>query len=178
MRFEREPTLPAGDNVELDIVSTSPAETQQMGSLFGETAEPGDLICLEGDLGSGKTAFVQGIGKGLGIPQAIHSPTFVLANEYPGGRLVLYHLDVYRVRGVQEAMGFGLEDYIEGDGVCVIEWSEKIRAAVPPERLWIRFDYLSESERQLHLTASGLRYQTWLGELGTQLAGIDHASRH
>lgn len=156
---------PVSSNRVLDIISRSAAQTQQLGTRLGELAYAGDVYCLEGDLGSGKTCFVQGIGKGLNIPGAIHSPTFILANEHRGGRLPLFHVDVYRVRGPDEAVGFGLEDYLADDGVCVIEWAEKIAPALPRERLWIKFQHLGESERGLFFEASGSRYMTLLNEL-------------
>ncbi len=152
----------------LEITSHSAEQTQRLGQHLGELARAGDLICLEGDLGSGKTCFVQGVGRGLEVPDAIHSPTFILANEYRAGRLTLFHIDVYRVRDADEAIGFGLEDYVTGDGVCVIEWAEKIRDALPPERLWITFRHLGESERGLRFQADGDRYE----QLLNQFAGV------
>jgi tRNA threonylcarbamoyladenosine biosynthesis protein TsaE len=149
---------------ELDIVSVSAQRTQELGVRFGELALAGDLFCLEGDLGSGKTCFVQGLGRGLGIVESIHSPTFILANEHRGGRLLLYHLDVYRVRSADEAIGIGLEDYVWGDGVCVVEWAEKIRGALPAEHMWIEFLHLDESSRRLRFGAQGPRYEQLLGE--------------
>ncbi|MBI5303277.1 MAG: tRNA (adenosine(37)-N6)-threonylcarbamoyltransferase complex ATPase subunit type 1 TsaE [Chloroflexi bacterium] len=148
----------------LDIISHSAAQTQRLGARLGELARPGDLFCLEGDLGSGKTCFTQGVGRGLNVSDAIHSPTFILANEHRGGRLTLYHLDVYRLRGADEARGIGLDDYVYGDGVCVIEWAEKIDAILPSEHLWIQFRHLGEAKRGLILRATGARYEQLLAE--------------
>ncbi len=150
------------DDRELEIITHDPEQTQRLGERIGQLAQPGDLFCLEGDLGSGKTCFVQGMGRGLGIQDTIHSPTFILANEHREGRLPLAHLDVYRVRHVYEAIGIGLEDYLNGDGVCVIEWAEKIQNALPPERLWILFRHLGDSERKLLFRAVGERYERLL----------------
>ncbi len=156
------------------FVSQSVAQTQQCGERLGELARAGDLFCLEGELGSGKTCFVQGLGRGLGIIEAIHSPTFILANEHRGGRLPLFHLDLYRVRSAGEAIGFGLDDYLSGDGVLAIEWAEKIRDALPRERLWIAFRHLGsqtsrplagETRRGISIQASGARYEELLSEL-------------
>lgn len=141
----------------LDIFSHSVAQTQRLGARLGELTQSGDVFCLEGDLGSGKTCFVQGLGRGLAIVEDINSPTFILANEHRGGRLILYHLDMYRMNSMNEALGIGLDDYLSG-GVCVIEWAEKIRAALPSERLWITFRHLGESKRGLLITATGARY--------------------
>ncbi|MBI4789620.1 MAG: tRNA (adenosine(37)-N6)-threonylcarbamoyltransferase complex ATPase subunit type 1 TsaE [Chloroflexi bacterium] len=155
---------PVSNDPILDLVSHSAAQTQRLGERLGELAHAGDVYALEGELGSGKTCFVQGLGKGLKIPTAIHSPTFILANEHRGGRLPLFHLDVYRVRGTDEALGFGLEDYLYDAGVCVIEWAEKIRAGLPPERLWLTLRHLGESERGLLFQATGARYRALLQE--------------
>jgi len=141
-----------------EIISHSLEETQQLAARLGELARAGDLVCLQGELGAGKTSFVQGVGRGLGIADSIHSPTFILANEHRGGRLPLYHIDLYRVESVDEAIGFGLDDYLAGDGVVVIEWAEKIRDALPRERLWITFQHIGENERQITFDAAGARY--------------------
>jgi tRNA threonylcarbamoyladenosine biosynthesis protein TsaE len=142
----------------LDIISHSVAQTQRLGARLGELARSSDVICLEGDLGSGKTCFVQGLGRGLAIAEDINSPTFILANEHRGARLTLYHLDAYRIHSANEALGIGLDDYLSGDGVCAIEWAEKIRAVLPAEHLWITFRHLGESKRGLLIEASGARY--------------------
>ena len=163
--------MPISNERVLDIVSHSAAQTRRFGARLGELARAGDLYCLEGELGSGKTCFTQGLGRGLDIPTAIHSPTFILANEHRGGRLLLFHLDVYRVRGADEAIGIGLDDYLSGDGVCVIEWAEKIRDALPSERLWISFRHLDEAKRGIMIEASGARYEERLSEFQTRAFG-------
>jgi tRNA threonylcarbamoyladenosine biosynthesis protein TsaE len=162
---------PVSNEFVLDIVSHSAAQTQRLGARLGELAHAGDLFCLEGELGSGKTCFVQGLGRGLGIPGAIHSPTFILANEHRGGRLPLFHLDVYRISGEMEAMGIGLDDYLSGDGVCVIEWAEKIRDALPSDRMWIAFRHMDGSKRGLWMQACGARYQMLLNDLRARAFG-------
>lgn len=153
---------PISNEHTLDLISHSAAQTQRWGARLGELVQPGDVICLEGDLGSGKTCFVQGIGRGLEITEDINSPTFILANEHRGGRLALYHLDMYRVSSAREVLGIGLEDYLDSDGVCVIEWAEKIREVLPAERLWITFRYLGESKRGIVMQAQGARYESLL----------------
>jgi len=153
---------PISDANVLDLISHSVAQTQRLGARLGELACAGDLFCLEGDLGSGKTSFVQGLGRGLAIVEDICSPTFILANEHSGGRLTLYHLDAYRMNSAREAWGIGLDDYLSTEGVCVIEWADKIRAALPAERLWIAFRHLGESKRGLLLRAAGARYEELL----------------
>ncbi len=163
--------MPISNDHVLDIVSHSAQQTQRFGARLGELAREGDLYCLEGELGSGKTCFTQGLGRGLDIPTAIHSPTFILANEHRGGRLPLFHLDVYRVRGANEAIGIGLDDYLSGGGVCVIEWAEKIRDALPSERLWISFRHLDETKRGITMEARGVQYIELLDQFRTKAFG-------
>jgi tRNA threonylcarbamoyladenosine biosynthesis protein TsaE len=155
----------------LDLISHSAAQTQRWGARLGELAQPGDLFCLEGALGSGKTCLVQGIGRGLAIVEDITSPTFILANEHRGGRLPLYHLDVYRIERPREVLGIGLDDYLSSDGVCVIEWAEKIRAVLPDEHLWITLRHLGESKRGVLIHASGARYEALLREFKASAFG-------
>lgn len=162
---------PISNDRVLDLISHSAAQTQRWGARIGELAQPGDLICLEGELGSGKTCFVQGVGRGLAITKDINSPTFILANEHRGGRLTLYHLDVYRIRSAREVLGIGLEDYLDSDGVCVIEWAEKIREVLPSERLWITFRHLGESKRGVMMHAQGARYEALLRAFKTSTFG-------
>ncbi|MDE3089025.1 MAG: tRNA (adenosine(37)-N6)-threonylcarbamoyltransferase complex ATPase subunit type 1 TsaE [Chloroflexota bacterium] len=164
---------PISNERELDLVSHSVAQTQRLGARLGELARAGDLFCLEGDLGSGKTCFAQGLGRGLGILESIHSPTFILANEHRGGRLPLFHLDLYRIRGTDEAIGIGLDDYLTDEGVCVIEWAEKIRGALPPEHLWIIFRHLTETKRSLLIEACGARYEELLDAFKTHAFGLE-----
>ncbi|MCX7840732.1 MAG: tRNA (adenosine(37)-N6)-threonylcarbamoyltransferase complex ATPase subunit type 1 TsaE [Anaerolineae bacterium] len=155
----------------LDLISHNAAQTQRWGARIGELAQPGDLICLEGELGSGKTCFVQGIGRGLQIIEDINSPTFILANEHRGGRLTLYHLDAYRIRSAREVLGIGLDDYLDSGGVCVIEWAEKILEVLPADRLWITFRYLGESKRGVVMQAQGARYEQLLRDFKTSTFG-------
>ena len=139
------------------FVSPSVETTHVWGAALGAQLEPGDVIALQGDLGSGKTNFVQGIARGLGVSEDVNSPTFILANEYSSGRLPLYHIDAYRLENADEARGFGLDDYLTGDGVTVLEWAERVRDALPHDVLWIQMEYVSENERRLIVTASGAR---------------------
>jgi tRNA threonylcarbamoyladenosine biosynthesis protein TsaE len=143
----------------LELVSHSPEETQKLGRRLGEVAQPGDVFLLVGDLGSGKTCLTQGIAWGLGIKEYALSPSFVIIRELYG-RLPLYHIDLYRLDRIEESMDLGLDDYLYGRGVCVVEWAEKALSLMPPERLLIRLDYLSDTERRFRLEASGQRYST------------------
>jgi tRNA threonylcarbamoyladenosine biosynthesis protein TsaE len=162
---------------ELDFVSHSEAQTERLGMRLGQLCLPGDLICLEGDFGTGKTCLARGIGKGLGVVEPITSPTFVLINEHriPNKVLRLYHIDVYRLTSPHELLGLGVEDYIYGDGVCVIEWAERARDVLPRERLWVLLRHIDESRRGLTFAASGERYKTLLAQLKKSAFGLSNA---
>lgn len=107
------------------FISHSPAETESLGERWGREAQRGWIIALSGDLGAGKTQLVRGLARGLGVTSRVHSPTFTLVNEYGGGRLRLFHLDLYRLESRAQILGAGLEDYLQPDGVAVIEWAER-----------------------------------------------------
>ncbi|MGI6368019.1 MAG: tRNA (adenosine(37)-N6)-threonylcarbamoyltransferase complex ATPase subunit type 1 TsaE [Anaerolineae bacterium] len=143
-----------------DIVTHSPAQTYAIGRRLGQLLQEGDVVCLEGDLGTGKTCLTQGIGAGLQVTGVINSPTFVFVNEYApsGSGPCLYHVDLYRVGSYLEIMGLGLEDYIYGNGVTVIEWADRAREYIPPERLWIKLGYTDHMKRSLFLEATGTHY--------------------
>ena len=108
------------------FISHSPAETEAIGEKFGGRAQRGLVIALSGDLGAGKTQFVRGLARGLGCLGRVHSPTFTLVNEYGGGRLKLFHLDLYRLETAPQILNAGIEEYLSPDGVSVIEWAERI----------------------------------------------------
>lgn len=109
-------------------------DTYQLGLSLGQNARPGNIYCLSGDLGVGKTVFTQGFAKGLGIAEVVNSPTFTIVQEYGGGRLPFYHFDVYRIVDVSEMDEIGYEDYFYGEGVCLIEWAELIDEILPKKR--------------------------------------------
>ena len=113
-------------------------ETDRFGKRLGELVQPGDVICLNGDLGAGKTTLSKSVGEGLGVEEYITSPTFTIINEYEG-RIPLYHFDVYRLNHGEELYDLGVEDYFYGDGVCLIEWAQNIQDYLPDDRLelWI-----------------------------------------
>ncbi len=130
----------------MEYISNSYEDTQIIAEDFSKGLKSGDVICMYGDLGAGKTAFVQGLAKGLGIQEPITSPTFTIVNEY-SGRLMLYHFDVYRIADSDEMFEIGYDEYIDGDGVCVIEWPQLISDILPKQRyeITISKDY-NESE--------------------------------
>jgi tRNA threonylcarbamoyladenosine biosynthesis protein TsaE len=148
----------------LQIISHSPQETQDLGVRLGELAQPGDIYFLSGDLGVGKTCLTQGIAWGLGSQEYALSPTFVLVRELRG-RMPLYHIDLYRLDNIEEISDLGLDDYLYGDGLCVIEWAEKGLNVLPAEHLLVKISYLSDCERSFVLTAHGKRYEKLLDVL-------------
>ncbi len=110
----------------MEFISHSPADTESLGEQLGRAAQRGWVITLSGDLGAGKTQFVRGVARGLGCAGRVHSPTFTLVNEYSGGRLNLFHLDLYRLETPEQVLSAGIEEYLSPDGVSVIEWAERL----------------------------------------------------
>ncbi len=141
----------------LEIISRSPEETQKIGFRIGELALPGDVFLLVGGLGAGKTCLTQGIAWGLGIKEYAASPSFVVIRELQG-RLPLYHIDFYRLDHLEEVAELGLDDYLYGKGVSVVEWAEKGLSLLPEEHLLVEIGYLSDSERSLKLKPKGKHY--------------------
>jgi tRNA threonylcarbamoyladenosine biosynthesis protein TsaE len=135
-------------------------ETIALGEQLGKVAEPADIITLEGDLGAGKTALTQAIGRGLGIDPKIYitSPTFSLLQEYRG-RLPLYHVDLYRLAGEEDVENLGFSEYFYGDGLTVIEWSERLGSLMPTERLHVHLMITGETSRNAQLTFHGSKWQ-------------------
>jgi tRNA threonylcarbamoyladenosine biosynthesis protein TsaE len=135
----------------MEMISHSPAETEALGEKFGRAAGRGGVIALRGELGAGKTQFVRGVARGLGIAGRVHSPTFTLVNEYGGGRLKLFHLDLYRLETAAQIFSAGIEDYLKPDGVSVVEWAERIydgRFTIADLKN-VRIEILSEAERKI-----------------------------
>ena len=122
------------------IESNSPAETFALGREIGLAARPGQIYCLDGDLGTGKTVFTQGFAAGLGITEAVNSPTFTIVQVYEEGRLPFYHFDVYRIGDVEEMEEIGYQDYFYGDGICLIEWANLIEEILPEKYVQITIE--------------------------------------
>ena len=141
----------------LKLISRSPEQTQQFGVRIGELALAGDIFFLVGALGAGKTCLTQGIAWGLDIKEYALSPSFVIVRELYG-RLPLYHIDLYRLDHIEEVAELGLDDYLYGHGVCVIEWAEKGLDILPAEHLLIQINYLSDTKRGFQLKPNGKRY--------------------
>ena len=148
----------------IKLISQSPEQTQKLGARIGELALPSDIFLLVGKLGTGKTCLTQGIARGLDIREYVMSPSFVIIRELYG-RLPLYHIDLYRLDHIEEIEELGLDDYLYGDGVCVVEWAEKGLTALPEEHLLIQIDYLSDTERSFYLKPSGQRYRKLVTQL-------------
>ena len=123
-----------------EIETGTPEETFDLGFKLGQEAEAGRVYCLEGDLGVGKTVFAQGFAKGLGIAEAVNSPTFTILQSYEEGRLPFYHFDVYRIADVEEMDEIGYEDCFYGDGVSLVEWPGRIREIIPENAVWISIE--------------------------------------
>jgi len=148
----------------LKLISHSPEQTQRLGVCIGELSLPGDILLLVGALGTGKTCLTQGIAWGLGIKEYALSPSFVIVRELYG-RLPLYHIDLYRLNHMGEIVELGLDDYLYGSGVCVVEWAEKGLSVLPTEHLLIQISYLSDTERNFQLKPSGKRYLEIVAQL-------------
>jgi tRNA threonylcarbamoyladenosine biosynthesis protein TsaE len=148
----------------LKLISRSPAETQSLGIRLGELALPGDIFFLSGNLGTGKTCLTQGIVWGLGSREYALSPTFVLMRQIEG-RLTLYHIDLYRLDQVEEISELGLDDYLYGQGLCVIEWAEKGFSVLPAEHLLVKIDYLDDTGRRFEFLPRGKRYEKLIDQL-------------
>jgi tRNA threonylcarbamoyladenosine biosynthesis protein TsaE len=147
----------------LTINSYAEDATRALGARLGQLGQAGDLIGLQGELGAGKTCFVRGVAEGLDIPShQVRSPTFTLVNEYSGGRLPLYHIDLYRLTP-SDVDRVALREYLYGDGVCLVEWFERLGENAP--HLKIHFTFVAENERLLVVAAHGERYDALLEQL-------------
>lgn len=114
----------------MQLITTSPAQTEAVGSALAKTLAPGTVIAYRGDLGAGKTAFTRGLARGLGYAEPVTSPTYTIVNEYLGGRLPLFHFDMYRLHSADDLWDIGWDDYLERGGVCAVEWSENVAEAM------------------------------------------------
>ena len=131
----------------------SPEETQAVGVEIGQRLRPGDVVALSGDLGAGKTCLTQGIARGVGLApgEIVNSPSYILMNQY-AGRIPIYHIDLYRLQDPNQIADLGLEEFLEGDGVCVIEWAERMQAALPAKTIFITITEEGESIRRIDVS--------------------------
>jgi tRNA threonylcarbamoyladenosine biosynthesis protein TsaE len=163
--------MPILDDRRFEFFSHSPDQTRRLGIHLGGYLRTGDVICLEGNLGAGKTTLVQGIAQGWGSLDPVSSPTYVIVNEYrrPGDER-LFHLDAYRLEDAFEAEALDFERMLS-QGPLVIEWPERIRETLPEERLWIGLTYTAVEHRAMLISPQGKRYETMVGKLRQKLYG-------
>lgn len=152
----------------LQLITTSVEETEKIGQKLGELARPGMLILLTGELGAGKTAFARGVARGLGVKGPVTSPSFTLVEEY-NGRIPLYHMDVYRLNSPDELIDIGYEEYVDGDGICLIEWGNLVREILPEDNLEIKIDGVGD-KRTMAFLPHGADYIELVRELTTSVA--------
>jgi tRNA threonylcarbamoyladenosine biosynthesis protein TsaE len=146
----------------MDFFSRSPEQTRRIGKRLGGALQPGDVICLQGDLGAGKTTFVQGIAQGWGSLDPVSSPTFIMVNIYRrADHRQLFHMDAYRIDSAPEAEELDIDSMLT-QGPLVIEWPERIESLVPDERLWVALENIDVEEREMKFKASGKRYDELL----------------
>jgi tRNA threonylcarbamoyladenosine biosynthesis protein TsaE len=148
------------------IISRSVRDTINIGKAMANNLRPGDIICLFGEFGSGKTVLTKGIASGLGIKgNSITSPSFVLIREYAQGKLPLYHFDLYRLESARDIFALGYEEYLYNDGITVIEWADRLKYLMPAECVRIELLIMEGSKRELRFSASGARYKELLGRI-------------
>ena len=161
----------------LDFISHSESQTHRLGARLAEYLNPGDVVGLVGDLGSGKTRWVQGVCRGLGIEGPVVSPTFTLINEYQG-RLPVYHIDLYRLENPAEIATIGLEDYLYGSGVSLIEWADRINNLLPDDHLTIELTYLEITKRRVVIRPQGRRFESILADYKKAVFAQPHNSSY
>ena len=132
----------------MTFITNSPAETERIGAALGKILQPGAVIAYQGDLGAGKTAFTRGLARGLGSSEMVTSPTYTIVNEYLGGRMPLFHFDMYRLTSSDDLWDIGWEDYLERGGVCAVEWSENVADAME-NPITITIEKLGEDSRRI-----------------------------
>jgi tRNA threonylcarbamoyladenosine biosynthesis protein TsaE len=165
--------MPILDAHAFEFFSRSPEQTRRLGMRLGALLQPGDLVCLQGELGAGKTTLVQGVAQGWGAMDDVSSPTFVLVNAYRRPDFnQLFHFDAYRVDSLGEAEELDIDTYLS-QGPLVIEWPERVEPVLPVERLWAWLEYESEEHRAMRFTARGKRYESLLDHLRENVYGGD-----
>ncbi len=163
--------MPILDKHTFEFFSRSAEQTRRIGMRLGSMLQRTDLICLQGDLGAGKTTLVQGLAQGWGSLDAVSSPTFVLVNEYrrpDAGQL--FHMDAYRLESAAEAAELDIDSMLVY-GALIVEWAERVISTLPKERLWIDLEYRAEEQRQMSFRAHGKRYDELLAELQSNMLG-------
>lgn len=149
----------------LRYVTGSVEETQGLAASLGQLVQAGDVMCLSGDLGAGKTTFTQGLARGIGITDPVSSPTFTIIKEYDEGRIPLYHMDIYRLGENAVLEDLGYDDYFYGSGVSVVEWAEWLEELLPEDRIHLKIKNLADGGRELQFAGTGPRSDARLKEL-------------
>jgi tRNA threonylcarbamoyladenosine biosynthesis protein TsaE len=163
--------MPILDKYSLEFFSKSPEQTRRIGMRLGSALKKGDVLCLQGELGAGKTTFVQGIAQGWGSLDSVSSPTFIIVNVYrrtDGAQL--FHLDTYRLESQPEAEELDLDSMLS-EGVLIVEWPERLGNLIPQERLWIKLDHIADEQRQMLFNAKGDRYEDLLDGIRQSMFG-------
>jgi len=157
----------------IDFLSRSPEQTRRIGMRLGGALQMGDVICLQGDLGAGKTTFVQGIAQGWGSLDSVSSPTFILVNVYRRvDESQLFHMDAYRLDSTPEAEELDLDSML-AEGALIVEWPERMDGLIPNENLWVNLEYVDDEEREMKFNASGKRYDELLEMIRHAMVGGD-----
>ena len=141
----------------MEFITHSPEETEKIGEALAKSLQPGTILAYRGDLGAGKTAFTRGLARGLGCKETVTSPTYTIVNEYLGGRLPLFHFDMYRLTSSDDLWDIGWEDYLERGGVCAVEWSENVADAMPEGTVYVTIERAPEGENARIITITGGR---------------------
>jgi tRNA threonylcarbamoyladenosine biosynthesis protein TsaE len=140
---------PSIRKIHMEFITNSPEETEKIGAAIGKIIPAGTVLAYRGDLGAGKTAFTRGLAAGLGYKGRVTSPTFAIVNEYEGGRLPLFHFDMYRLNSADDLFDIGWEDYLSRGGVCAVEWSENVMDALPEDTVWVRIAREGDTGRSI-----------------------------
>ena len=140
----------------MEFITHSPEETEKIGEALAKSLQPGTILAYRGDLGAGKTAFTRGLARGLGCKETVTSPTYIIVNEYLGGRLPLFHFDMYRLASSDDLWDIGWEDYLDREGVCAVEWSENVAEALPEDTVWVDLRRLEGEDNGRRITITGV----------------------
>jgi tRNA threonylcarbamoyladenosine biosynthesis protein TsaE len=171
IREYNSPVMPILDSHTIEFFSRSPEQTRRIGMRLGSEIKAGDVICLQGNLGAGKTTFVQGLAQGWGSQDSVSSPTFIIVNLYRRANGdQLFHLDTYRLESIPEAEELDLDSML-AEGALVIEWPERLGHLIPDERLWINLDHIQEEHRQMRFNSNGKRYDELLDDIRQSMFG-------
>ncbi len=151
MTFTNRAHFPRYDEANMEYITHTAEETIELGKKIGSKLKAGDIIAMTGTLAAGKTTITKGIASALGIEDCITSPTFCLISEYNGKSMPLYHMDVYRLDGPEDFVNLGVDDMLYGDGVCIVEWSEKVKSELPSKTIWMTITPKENGERLIKI---------------------------